>query len=99
MKLHEIITTFEGGTSSVLTELLHPYKKSLLTYYKAYYNCEPVLMVTDVFNACSYAMVVPGNEFSEAIYHYLAADEGLTDEEKEQQTELISFQSIMLKDF
>jgi len=98
MLLHEIIATNAAGTSSILVELLGKYKKSLYTYYQDQFNCEPVLMVTDVFNACQYALIVPANEFQEAIYAYLESSE-LTEEEINDQVELISFQSIMLKDF
>lgn len=98
MLLHQIIATNDKGTSSINTKILHPYKKSLYTYYKDLFCCEPVLMVTDVFNAVQYAVIVPVNEFSEAIDVYINAC-SLTDEDKMNQTELISFQSIMLKNF
>jgi hypothetical protein len=55
-------------------------------------------MVTDVFNACQYALIVPSNEFNEAIDTYLE-DSEMSEDEKQNQTELISFQSIMLSDF
>lgn len=98
MLLHQIITTNETGTSAILTELLFKYKKSLYTYYKDLFCCEPVLMVTDVFNAAQYALIVPSNEFNEAIDTYLQ-NEDLNEEDKANEVELISFQSIMLKDF
>lgn len=96
-KLHEIIEINSTGDTSILVESLLRYKKSLYTYFKRYYCQEPILMVTDVFNACQYALIVPANEMSEAIQVYLQNSD-LTDEEKDEQTELISFQSIMLKD-
>jgi hypothetical protein len=98
MLLHEIITTNDKGTSAILTELLYKYKKSLYTYYKSYFNCDPILMVTSVFNAAQYALIVPANEFNEAIDIYLQ-NEDMNEEDKANQVELISFQSIMLKDF
>lgn len=98
MKLYEIIKTNESGHNSILTELLHPYKKSLYTYYKDLFQCEPVLMVTNVFNACQYALIVPSNEFIDAIYTYLENSD-LTEEEKTEQIELINFQSILLINF
>ncbi len=97
MLLHQIIETNDNGTSALLTEMLYKYKKSLYTYYKDLFCCEPVLMVTTVFNAAQYALIVPSNEFNEAIEHYLQNEE-MTDQEKEEQNELTSFQSIMLKD-
>lgn len=97
MLLHQIITTLEPGNKSILVEKMMPYKKSLYTYFKDYYCCEPILMVTDVFNAAQYGQIVPCNEFNEAIDIYLQ-DSDLTDEEKEEQNELISFNSIFLKD-
>ena len=98
MKLHEIITTNEKGTSAILTELLYKYKKSLYIYYKDLFCCEPVLMVTTIFNAAQYAIIAPSNEFNEAIEHYLNND-NMSEEDRESEKELISFQSIMLKDF
>lgn len=98
MQLHEIISISEKGTSSILLELLHPYKRSLYTYFKDYYCSEPVLIITDVMNAAQYGFIAPANEMHEAISTYLQ-DSDLTEQEKEEQTELICFQSIMLKDF
>ena len=98
MNLSQIIEINDNGTQSILVEILHKYKKSLYTYYKNYCNCEPMLMVTDVFNAAQYALIVPSNEFNEAIDIYLQ-NSGLNDEEKQDQNELISCQSIMLKNW
>jgi len=98
LNLSKIISICEIGTSSINTEVLAKYKKSLYIYFKSYYNCEPVLMVTDVFNAVSYAIIVPANEFQDAIDVYLNESD-LTDDDKMNQSELISSQSIMLSDF
>jgi hypothetical protein len=88
----------QNYSTSILYELIHPYKKSLYTYYKNYFNCEPVLMVTNVSNAAQYVKIVSSNEFMDAIEIYLS-DSDMTDEEKENQTELINFNSKLLKDF
>jgi hypothetical protein len=71
MKLHEIIKLNESHSNAILVELLIPYKRSLLTYYTDLFCCEPILMVTDVMNACQYAKIVPANEFSEAVCAYM----------------------------
>lgn len=99
VNLASIIAAFENGLDAIRTDLLSQYKKSLYTYYKDLFRCEPVLMVTSVFNACSYAIIVPSNELGEAIETYLSADVTMTEEDREHERELISFQSIMLKDF
>lgn len=75
MELHEIITINEDDDKSILTELLVPYKRSLLAYYRAYFGCEPLLMVTDVFNTCSYAKIVPETGLHDAICAYLGVDD------------------------
>lgn len=98
MLLHEIISISEKGESGILLELIAPYKKSLITYFSSYYNCEPVLIVTSVFNACAYGFIAPSNEMNEAIETYLGADDSLTEEDKESEREVISFNSKMLKD-
>ena len=99
MKLHEIIAANEVDTTSVLIEKLIPYKQSLLTYYANEFprNSEPLLMVTSVFNAAQYGKIVCDFELCEAIDAYLV-DSDLTEEEWDHEVELISFQSIMLKD-
>tara|TARA_R110000868_G_scaffold400868_1_gene675583 strand:+ start:719 stop:1015 length:297 start_codon:yes stop_codon:yes gene_type:complete len=98
MLLHEIIKINDKGTLSILTETLYKYKKSLYTYYKDMFCGEPILMVTSVFNAAQYAIIVPSNEFTDAIDTYLQSEE-LSEEERQNEVELISYQSIMLKDF
>jgi hypothetical protein len=99
MKLHEIIKANEHHTSAILVELLIPYKRSLLTYYTDLFCCEPMLMVTDVMNACQYAKIVPANEFSEAVYAYMGVDyvdEEDTESDDFAQYETINFNSMPL---
>ncbi len=100
MLLHEIIEINDQGTNAIITEELYKYRKSLYTYYKAYYprNCEPILMVTTVFNACQYALIVPEYEFLEAMDSYLLNNDTHEDD-LENERELISFQSIPLSKF
>lgn len=92
-----IIETNNKPDQSILFESLHPYLKSLYIYYKDLFSCEPVLMVTDVFNACQYAKIVPANDFDEAISLYLDTCE-LSEDEKESASEEINFNSKMLID-
>ena len=99
MLLYQIIRNNDAAKFSILTEILFQYKKSLYTYYKDMFNCEPVLMVTTVYNAAQYALIVPSNELGEAIDNWVNLQEDSTEEEKEEERELIGFQSIMLKDF
>lgn len=101
MKLHEIIKLNEDHETSLLIEALFPYKRSLLTYYKDYFCCDPVLMVTDVSNAAQYGKIVPSNEFKDAIYAYMGVDyvdEDKTDSEEFCEFETINFNSKLLKD-
>lgn len=99
MKLAQIIEANEVHTTSVLIESIIPYKRSLLTYYKNYFgnHNEPMLMVTDVFNAAQYGKVVPANDFREAICAYLQ-DDNCSDENSENFAayETIRFNSIPL---
>lgn len=94
MKLHEIIKANEDDKSSILIELLIPYKKSLLTYYREQFNSEPMLMVTDVFNAAQYGKIVPSCELYDAIMLYL--DEDLSEEDEENAIEEMWYNSILL---
>jgi len=93
MKLHEIIDVNDKGTDSILTEELYKYRKSLFAYYSDLFCSEPVLMVTDVFNAAQYALIVPQDEMNDAQAIYLQ------ERDCSQERELINFQSIMLEDF
>lgn len=99
MKLHEIIKALENPESSVLIEVMQPYFKSLRAYYTAHgtrFNSELILMVTSVTNATAYARIEPADEFSEALEQYIDTMELETEEEKEQEREVIGSQSIFL---
>lgn len=102
MKLHELIDKFSRN-QPVDVALILPYKKSLIAYFKgqARFGSEPILMVTSVFNAGSLGLVVPADEFSDAIYHYLIEHNPETEygsEDWESYSETISANSIFLKD-
>jgi hypothetical protein len=97
MLLHQIIEANTYQQTSILWEKISPYKKALYTYYKNYFCGEPVLMVTDVFNAAQYVKIVPADELTEAIEEYLINEDG-SEEDKEAYRETISFNSVMLKD-
>lgn len=70
MKLHEIIDTLADGTNAIEYGKLHPYLKSLKTYYKAQFNSEPCLIPVAVFNAAQYCLIAPQGEIYEAIRAY-----------------------------
>lgn len=99
MNLHSIITANESDTQSILIETMLPYKKSLLTYYSNEFGNrnEPILMVTDVFNAAQYGKIVGANDFIDAICAYLE-DYNCSDETSENFAayETICFNSIPL---
>lgn len=97
MLLHEIITTNATGTQAIRTDLLLPYKKSLLTYFRRYYNSEPLLIVTDVFNIGGYGIIAPESEASEAVQVYLDSAE-IDDDDRESAEEVIWANSLALKD-
>lgn len=104
MKLHEIIANENEFTTSIEVQNFVPYKKSLLVYYNDMFcGNEPILMVTDVFNACQYGKIVSSGDFNDAIYAYLEvpyieteeSEEGF-DEDLFAQYETICFNSIAL---
>lgn len=99
MLLHQIISANENHEQSILIEKLMPYKKSLLTYYCNDFGKrnEPMLMVTDVFNAAQYGKIVPSNDFIEAICSYLNDNDCMNEEsENFAAYETICFNSIPL---
>lgn len=95
-KLHEIIKLNENEETSILIESLLPYKKSLNTYYKDLFSCDPILMVTCICNAVQYAKIVPSDDFLECVSNYVDTIQFDNEEDKENEIELINFQSIFL---
>ena len=100
MKMHEIVTANEVPDSSILYESIAPYLNSLYIYYKDMYCCEPVLMVTDVFNAAQYVKIVSENEFLEAIENYFGEPINFDNEESDSfaNYEVICSNSMVLKE-
>lgn len=98
MKLHEIINSNEKPDVSILYETLHPYLNSLYKYYLDYFCCEPILMVTDVFNAAQYCKIVSSNDYSEELNEYLDTCH-LDNETRQCSEETINFNSKYLKEF
>ena len=103
MLLHEIITQNENDTQSIDISLLLPYKKSLLVYYQDLFCCEPILMVTDIFNAVQYGKIVSGGDFYDAVCAYLDVNyiiedqaDPIFDADLFAQYETINFNSILL---
>ena len=101
MKLHEIIKLIdETQQESILVEELYKYRKSLHIWYSNHFIDMPVLMVTDVFNACQYATIVPASELTESICAYLGDWDCVNEDSANYGTyETICFNSIPLSDF
>jgi hypothetical protein len=104
--LSDIIQANECPTTAIDTSILFAYKKALYVYYKDLFCCEPVILVTTVFNAVSYAKIVPYAEYYEAICEFLAVPYIVEDKTEEgynedifSQYESINFNSKLLKDF
>lgn len=100
-KLHELVEIFENNATnkqSVLIELIVPYKKQLLTYFKEFYLQDPILVITSVFNSCSYGFIVPADNYQESICDYLN-DYDCMNEENENfaEWETINSNSIFLE--
>lgn len=96
LKLHQIVEMNDSdvSTSFEISEI-KKYKRSLLTIY----GNNAVLMVTDVFNACSYGRISDICDFDEDIREYVENRTPLMNEEEAQNyRELIGFQSILLRD-
>lgn len=96
MKLFEIIESNEVPGAVINTEVFYKYKRSLLTYYRDYFCCEPILMVTDVFNAAQYGKIVPSDEYHEAQNEYLETQD-LCQEDTQHEAEMIDYNSIFLE--
>ena len=97
MKLHEIISHFDSGTIAVEWEHVRKYRRSLLAYYRDMYNGEPIFMVVSVTNNSCYGIVVPANDFPDALDTWMAASGTKRDSEDwENECELINFNSKFL---
>lgn len=96
MKLHEIIEINDDPGAVISIEVLFQYKRSLLTYYRDAFCCDPILMVTDVFNAAQYGKIVPSDNYHEAQNEYLETQD-LCEEDAQHQAETIDFNSIFLE--
>ena len=95
--LASIIEANDNGLetgNSLLIEKLLPYRRSLCTYYADKFQCEPILMVVMVCNAVQYGLIVPSNEFGDALYQYCETMEFEDEEDRAEFEELVSFQSI-----
>ncbi len=90
LKLHEIIELNEDG-KEILIECLLPYKRSLAVLMP-----NAILMVTMVSNAVQYGKIVDLYGFEEEIESYLNNCDFDNEEDKENERELINFQSIPL---
>ena len=90
----------QESRNSIEYSNLYPIMKSMYIFYKDLFNCEPVLMVTDVMNAAQYIKIVPSNEFNEAVCEYIGCEvyEIQNNDEYLAQFETINFNSKLLKD-
>lgn len=100
MLLHEIIQKNEEDKYSILYELLHPYLKSLHTYYKDLFDCEPILMVVSVSNAAQYAKIVSSEDFEDSYRRYcsLNFEHGMTEKQFQKYFETVNFNSKFLSE-
>ena len=100
MKRLEFYQINNGPTNSIEYSNLYPIRKSMYIFYKDLFNCEPVLMVTDIYNAAQYIKIVPSNEFNEAVCDYIGCEvhEIQNNDEFLAQFETINFNSKLLKD-
>lgn len=103
MKMYEIIDVMLDADKehlSVEYEQIAKYKRSLYKYFKDYFCCEPVCMVTSVTNNSCYMRIVPSNEFAECVECWIndSLDENDTDEDIEAHREYIDASSMMFSD-
>lgn len=98
MKMYEIIDFMLDPnylTASISYEVISKYKNSLYTYFKNYFACEPVLMVTSVTNNSTYMRIVPSNEFDEEVRWYVESSD-IDIEDWSDEIESINFNSKMM---
>lgn len=98
LKLHEIISLNDKPDTAINTEEIVRYKKSLLTYFRSYYQSEPILMVTDITNRWSFGKIVPSNELLDALTEYLDCDGTMIGEDRKTAEETILFNSRLLSE-
>jgi hypothetical protein len=99
-KLHEIIHANDSN-EYVSFENYMLYINSLYTYYKDYFNCEPVAMITNITNTGGNMQIVSSNEFYDAVCEKLNVDYISEDDNYDLYAayETINANSRMLKHF
>lgn len=98
MKLNEIIEKAEQGLY-IPYEEIKARKNQLIAYFQGYYNSEPILLVWNVTNVGGATTITTASEYNEGIEQVLNNYYSyLSEEEREQETELINFNSMFLKD-
>ena len=98
MKLNEIIEKAEQG-KYIPYEEIKARKNQLIAYFEGYYNSEPIILVWNATNAGGATTITTASEYSEGVEQVLNNYyPDLNEEEREQETELINFNSKFLKD-
>lgn len=103
MKMFEIIDVMLDADKENLAvehDQIAKYKRSLYKYFKDYFCCEPVCMVTSVTNNSAYMRIVPSDEYSECVEYWVndSLDENDTDEDREAYKAHIDHSSVFLSD-
>jgi hypothetical protein len=97
MKLEEIINTAIEG-KYIPYEEIKARKNQLLTYFREYYNSEPIILIWNVTNVGGASTISAEKDYFEAIQQILNNYySDLNEEEREQEAELIGYNSIYLK--
>ena len=99
MKLHEIIKSNSVKTTAIEWGQIAPYLKSLNTFYKDLFCCDPIVMVVSVSNAAQYVKIVPCDEFNACVCDYIGCEEHEIENSDDllAQFETINFNSKFLK--
>ena len=97
MKLQEILDLGIDG-KYIPIEQIEARKKQINAYFKGYYKCEAVVIVWNVTNSGGATTICPVNEIYDCIDQVLENYYSyLSENEREEQRELINFNSYILK--
>jgi hypothetical protein len=95
--LHQLIEKIENG-GKISYEELHPYRRSIRTYFYDYYMSEPIFMVTILTNTIAGGYIVSAENFEDAVHAEVNFWSENNEEDDNAHYEQICANSMFLKD-
>ena len=98
MNVNELIEAFEQQEETVYLPYIMKNIEPLLRHYRSKYNCEPLLVISEVFEGDIYAFLIPETDYHKMCGEWLSKH-STPAEEIESELEAIKLLTTPLKDF